>query len=299
MSSASFRGRSSSRRTAAQEPFTRALLRLLTTAVLYIALLFISFIFILPFVWTLLGSLKRPGELLVVPIQWLPKVPQWDNYLKIFQAMPFGRSMLNSLVVSASVAASVVFIGSLAGFALAKYRFRGQNAYVTFILSTMMVPYFVFLMPTFFMIHALGWVDTYWALIVPNCITAFGVFFMKQFIGATVPDELIDAARIDGCSELRMFLIIVMPLCKSAYLVLGVLTFIANWNDFLWPLVVTQSREMFTLQLLLSSLQDGYGSMKFMPQLMAGTTVGLVPGLLLFILAQRQIVQGIAITGLK
>ena len=163
----------------------------------------------------------------------------------------------------------------------------------------MAVPTFIFLMPHYLMIYAFGWANTYWALIVPECITAFGIFFMRQFIISTVPDELIDAARIDGCAEFQLFLLIVLPLCKPAFLVLGVVTFITNWNDFLWPLIVTQSRDMYTVQVLLSTLQESYGTMKYKPLLMAGTTIAIIPGVILFILAQRQIVQGISLTGMK
>jgi cellobiose transport system permease protein len=193
----------------------------------------------------------------------------------------------------------VILFGSFAGFALSKYQFKIKNLYMTFVLSTMMVPVFVFLMPHYVLINYLGWVDTFWALIIPNSITAFGIFFMKQFIESTVPDELLDAARMDGCSEFLLYFWVVMPLSKSAYLVLGVVTFIFNWNDFLWPLIVTQSREMYTIQVLLSTLQQSYGTMKYMPRLMAGTIIAILPGILLFIIAQRQIVQGISITGLK
>ena len=274
---------------------TRALILILTFGLLGL----ISLIFLFPFIWAILSSLKVSGEILMVPIRWLPKEAQWHHYVDIFSAIPFGRSFLNSLVVSTTVSVSVVAFGSMAGFALAKYEFPGQNLILMFVLSTMMVPYFVFLIPSFFMVYAFGWVNTYWALIVPVCITAFGIFFMRQFIEGTVPDELIDAGRIDGCSELRLFVSIVMPLCKSAYVVLGVTTFIANWNEFLWPLVVTNSQDMYTVQVLLSTLQDSYGGMRHMPLLLAGTTVAVIPGMLLFLLAQRQIVQGIAVTGIK
>jgi ABC-type glycerol-3-phosphate transport system permease component len=265
----------------------------------YIVVIPVAFIFFFPFAWSILNSLKKSSEILIVPIQWLPEVPQWENYLKIFTEMPFVRSFGNSLLVSTTVTVSVIFFGSLAGFALAKYRFKIKNLYTTFILSTMMVPVFIFLMPHYVLINYLGWVDTYWALIIPNTITAFGIFFMKQFIESTVPDELLDAARMDGCSEFLLYFWIVLPLCKSAYLVLGVVTFIFNWNDFLWPLIVIQSREMYTVQVLLSTLQQSYGAMKYMPRLQAGTIIAIIPGIILFILAQRQIVQGISITGLK
>lgn len=271
----------------------------LTLIALIVLLVPITFIFIFPFAWAVLNSLKTPAELLIVPIQWLPKQAQWSNYTFIFTEIPFARSFGNSLLVSASVTFSVIVIGSLAGFALAKYEFPGRNLYMAFVLATMTVPSFVFLMPHFFMVYALGWMDTYLALIVPGAVTAFGIFFMRQFIHATVPDELLDAGRMDGCSDLRLFYNIVMPLCKSAYLVLGVLTFIANWNEFLWPLIVTQSQTMYTIPVLLSTLQQAYGSMKYMPMLMAGTNIAIIPGILLFILVQKQIVQGIAVTGLK
>jgi ABC-type glycerol-3-phosphate transport system permease component len=265
----------------------------------YIILIPVGFLYIFPFAWTVISSLKKPGEILIVPIQWFPKVAQWSNYTAIFTEMPFARSFGNSLLVSGAVTLSVIFFGSLAGFALAKYHFKGRQLYLTFILATMMVPSFIFLMPHYVMVYAFGWIDTYWALIIPNSITAFGIFFMRQFIQVTVPDELLDAARIDGCSEMRLFFTIVMPLCKSAYLVLGVITFITNWNDFLWPLIVTQNREMYTIQVLLATLQQAYGSMKFIPLLMAGTTIALIPGIILFILVQRQIVEGISMTGIK
>jgi multiple sugar transport system permease protein len=252
-----------------------------------------------PFAWAVLSSLKTPGEILIVPIQWLPKTPQWGNYRDIFTSVSFARSFLNSLIVSGTVALSVVLFGSMGGFALAKYRFAGQNLVLTFVLSTMMIPYFVLLMPSFYMVYAFGWVDTFWALIVPVCITAFGIFFMRQFIEGTIPDELLDAGRIDGCSDFRLFVTIVMPLCKSAGFVLFVMTFIANWNEFLWPLVVTSSQEMYTVQVLLASLQDSYGGMRTRPLLMAGTTIAVIPGMLLFLLVQRQIVQGISVTGFK
>lgn len=268
-------------------------------AALIVLVIPITIIFIFPFAWAVLNSLKTPAELLIVPIQWLPKEAQWSNYGFIFTEIPFARSFGNSLVVSASVMLSVILFGSLAGFALAKYQFPGRGLYMAFVLATMTVPSFVFLMPHFFMVYALGWMDTYLALIVPGAVTAFGIFFMRQFINSTVPDELLDAGRIDGCSDVRLFYNIVMPLCKSAYLVLGVLTFIANWNEFLWPLIVTQRDTMYTIPVLLSSLQQAYGSMKYMPMLMAGTNIAIVPGILLFILVQKQIVQGIAVTGLK
>jgi ABC-type glycerol-3-phosphate transport system permease component len=273
--------------------------RLLVSIIRYVILIPVGFIFLFPFLWAVVTSLKKPAEILIVPIQWLPTVAQWINYTKIFTDTPFTRSFANSLLVSGSITVCVIFFGSLAGFALAKYQFPARNIYFAFILTTMTVPTFIFLMPHYLMIHAFGWVNTYWALVVPGCITAFGIFFMRQFIISTVPDELIDAARIDGCAEFQLFLLIVIPLCKPAFLVLGVVTFITNWNDFLWPLIVTQNREMYTIQVLLSTLQESYGTMKYMPLLMAGTTIAIIPGIILFILAQRQIVQGISLTGMK
>jgi ABC-type glycerol-3-phosphate transport system permease component len=273
--------------------------RLIMSIIRYIILIPAGFIFLFPFLWAVVTSLKKSAEILIVPIKWLPAVAQWNNYSKIFTDTPFTRSFANSLLVSGAITFCVIFFGSLAGFALAKYQFPARNFYFAFILTTMTVPTFIFLMPHYLMIHAFGWVNTYWALVIPGCVTAFGIFFMRQFIISTVPDELIDAARIDGCAEFQLFLQIVMPLCKPAFLVLGVVTFITNWNDFLWPLIVTQRKDMYTLQVLLSTLQESYGTMKYMPLLMAGTTIAIIPGLILFILAQRQIVEGISLTGMK
>ncbi len=277
----------------------RQKIRILVSVIRYIILIPAGLIFLFPFLWAVVTSLKVSAEILIMPIQWLPKVAQWSNYIKIFTAVPFARSFANSLLVSGSITACVILFGSLAGFALAKYQFRGRNFFFAFVLTTMTVPTFIFLMPHYLMIHALGWVSTYWALIIPGCVTAFGIFFMRQFIISTVPDELIDAARIDGCSEFQLFLLIVMPLCRPAFLVLGVVTFISNWNDFLWPLIVTQKKDMYTLQVLLGTLQESYSSTKYLPLLMAGTTIAIIPGIILFILAQRQIVEGISLTGMK
>ena len=265
-------------------------------ALKYLILVAGAFVMAFPFVWMINASLMTAGEIQLRPPVWLPAEPQFNNYAELPQKIPIARLYFNSLFTSGLIVAGVLLSSSLAGFAFAKYQFPGREALFYLILATMMIPFFVTLIPVFFIVRQLGWIDTYQGLVVPGLTSAYGIFLMRQFM-VTVPDELIDAARIDGASELRIWWRIVVPLVKPALATLGTFSFIGAWNSFLWPLLVINSRDLMTLPLGINSMKSLYADNTNL--LMAGTAVSVLPMLLVFIVLQRYFIQGIALTGLK
>ncbi len=262
----------------------------------YVILVAGAFIMVFPFIWMIIASLMTAGEIQLRPPVWLPAEPQFSNYSDLVDSIPMGRLYFNSVFTSGLIVFGVLLSSSLAGFAFAKYRFPGREFLFYVILATMMIPFFVTLIPVFFIVRQLGWIDTYQGLVVPGLTSAYGIFLMRQFI-ITLPDELIDAARIDGASELRIYWRIVVPLVKPALATLGTFTFIGSWNAFLWPLLVINSRELMTLPLGINSMKSLYADNTNL--LMAGTAVAVIPMLFVFIFLQRYFIQGIALTGLK
>ena len=266
------------------------------SALKYLVLVGGAFLMVFPFFWMIIASLMTAGEIQMRPPVWLPASPQFSNYSDLAQSIPIGRLYFNSLFTSGIIVLGVLLSSSLAGFAFAKYRFPGRELLFYLILATMMIPFFVTLIPVFFIVRQLGWIDTYQGLVVPGLTSAYGIFLMRQFM-ITVPDELIDAARIDGASEPMIYWRIVIPLVKPALATLGTFTFIGAWNNFLWPLLVLNSRELFTLPLGINSLRSLYADNTNL--LMAGTAVAVLPMLFLFVFLQRYFIKGIALTGLK
>ena len=266
------------------------------TALKYLVLVGGAFIMVFPFVWMMIASLMTAGEIQLRPPVWLPAAPQFNNYAELVDSIPIARLYFNSLFTSGIIVFGVLLSSSLAGFAFAKYRFPGREFLFYLILATMMIPFFVTLIPVFFIVRQLGWIDTYQGLVVPGLTSAYGIFLMRQFM-ITVPDEIIDAARIDGASELSIYWRIVLPLIKPALATLGTFVFIGAWNNFLWPLLVLDSRELMTLPLGINSLRSLYADNTNL--LMAGTAVSVLPMLVVFIYLQRYFIQGIALTGLK
>lgn len=266
------------------------------TALKYLVLVGGAFVMVFPFVWMMIASLMTAGEIQLRPPVWLPAVPQFNNYTELVDSIPIARLYFNSLFTSGIIVFGVLLSSSLAGFAFAKYRFPGRELLFYLILATMMIPFFVTLIPVFFIVRQLGWIDTYQGLVIPGLTSAYGIFLMRQFM-ITVPDEIIDAARIDGASELSIYWRIVLPLIKPALATLGTFVFIGSWNNFLWPLLVLNSRELMTLPLGINSLRSLYADNTNL--LMAGTAVSVLPMLFLFIYLQRYFIQGIALTGLK
>jgi multiple sugar transport system permease protein len=250
-----------------------------------------------PFLWMLVGSFRPDRDLKQVPPSWIPHHLTLDNYSTLFGELDFPRFFLNSVVVALSVTIGNIVFCSMLGYALAKLEFPGKRVLFVVVLGTLMVPGMVTFVPQFVLVSNLGLVNSYPGLILPFLAGPFGVFLMRQFISG-LPDELIDAARVDGAGELRIFRSVIMPLCGPALATLGILTFLASWNNFLWPLIVAQSQDKFTLPVAVALYAIGENNTHY-GLLMAGSVAIVVPVLLVFIALQRYIVQGVAMTGIK
>ncbi|WZH35254.1 MAG: carbohydrate ABC transporter permease [Microbacterium enclense] len=267
--------------------------RALTYTVLVVGLI----VWILPFAWMLLGSVKTQAEILQRPPTWWPQEFTWENFGAWFGQLNFGQFFGNSILVALfTVAGNLVFC-SMVGYALAKMDFPGKKALFLVVMVTLMVPGVVTFVPLFVMVSSLGLVDSYAALILPFVTTPLGVFLMRQFM-LGIPDPLLEAARIDGAGELRIFARIVMPLCGPPLATLGILTFLASWNNFLWPLVAAQTEAKYTLPVALSLYSTGQNATDY-GLLLAGSVLVIAPIILLFVFLQRYFIQGIASTGLK
>nr|WP_309104061.1 carbohydrate ABC transporter permease [Microbacterium sp.] len=269
----------------------------MSRVLVYAALLIAVLVTILPFVWMYLGSVKTQQELIRRPPTWWPETITWDNFVAWFTRLDFGTFFYNSVVVAGFTVIGTLLFCSLVGYALAKLEFAGKRALFALVLVTLMVPGVVTFIPLFVVISNLGMVSTHAALILPFLAGPLGVFLMRQFINE-IPDALIEAARIDGANELRIFATIVLPLCKPALATLAILTFLGSWNNFLWPLVVAQSEDMYTLPVALSLYSVGQNATNY-GVLLAGSVLVITPVLLLFIALQRYFIQGIAVTGIK
>jgi multiple sugar transport system permease protein len=250
-----------------------------------------------PFLWMLLGSFKPEAELQRVPPTWWPQAPGLQNYRELFDRLDFPRFFANSLVVAVTVTLGNLVFCSMLGYALAKLEFAGKRVLFGLVLGMLMVPGVVTFVPLFVLISNLGMVNTFPGLILPFLATPLGVFLMRQFISG-LPDELLEAARIDGAGEWRIFSRVIMPLCGPPLATLGILTFLGSWNNFLWPLVVAQSEDKYTLPVALALYSVGQNATRY-GLLMAGSVVVILPVILLFVLLQRYFVQGIATTGIK
>lgn len=250
-----------------------------------------------PFVWMALGSVKSEGELRANPPTWWPQDPTLENFRELFTRLDFPQFFTNSVLVAVVVTVGNLVFCSMLGYAFAKLEFWGRTWLFRLVLATLMIPGMVTLVPLFVQISNLGMVNTYFGLILPFLAGPFGVFLMRQFIQG-IPDELIDAGRVDGAGEFRIFARVVMPLCKPALATLGILTFLGSWNNFLWPLVVSSTEDMYTLPVALALYSVGQNSTQY-GLLLAGSMVVVIPILILFFALQKHVVQGLATTGLK
>jgi multiple sugar transport system permease protein len=249
---------------------------------------------VMPFVYMLSTSLKENAE--VYQLSLLPRSPTLANYRRLTAASGFPRWFLNSLVIAVLTTLSVLVFDSLVGYTLAKFRFRGRRLVFLAILSTLMVPTEMLVLPWYVMSKNLGWLDTYWGIMFPGMMTGFGTFLMKQFF-ESVPDELLEAARVDGLGEFGIWWRIAMPLVGPALSALAIFTFLGNWTAFLWPLISTTNRDLYTLPVGLASFSGEF--QREWEMVMAGASVATLPMLLVFILLQKYIVRGVMLTGLK
>ncbi|MCF7808294.1 MAG: carbohydrate ABC transporter permease [Candidatus Marinimicrobia bacterium] len=249
-----------------------------------------------PFVWMILTSFKDMSEIFVYPPKWLPSRLHFENYERAFQAAPFGRYYLNSLFVAFSVTLGQLITCSMAAYAFARMKFPGRDLLFYIFLGTMMIPFHVTMIPSFIILHTLGWIDHYQALIVPGLASAFGTFLLRQFF-LTIPKELEEAASLDGAGRFRILWQIIIPLAKPALATLAIFTFMGVFNDFIWALVVINSEEMRTVQLGLAIFRDRH--VTEWELLMAGSVTATLPILIVFFSAQKYFIKGIALSGLK
>ena len=265
--------------------------------VLY-AILFVGLLLMVgPFIWMLLGSFKPNAEFLRTPPTWLPENPTLSNYTELFDRLDFPRFFFNSAVVAGVVTIGNLVFSPMLGYALAKIPFSGKRVILLLVLATLMLPAAATLVPLFVLMSWLDLVNTYPGLVLPFLAGPFGVFLTRQFFSG-LPDELLEAARIDGASEFRIFWRIAMPLAGPVLATLGILTFLGSWNGFIYPLVMAQETEMYTLPVALATFATGQHQAEH-GLLMAGSVVLVIPVLIVFILMQRWITEGISTTGLK
>jgi len=250
---------------------------------------------ILPFLWMFTTSLQSRAETYsttsILPTSW-----HWENYLIAWEAAPFGQYYVNSIIMAAGIVAGHLVLDAFAAYAFARLRFPFKNAIFVVLLAALMIPTFVTIIPAYSLVASFGWIDTYWGLIVPRLADVFGIILLRQYF-ASIPAELEDAARIDGCSRVGTFFRIMVPLSMPAFATLAIFSFLFAWNDFLWPLLVTNSDELRTIQIGLSAFQGRYGTS--WNYLMAGTLTATVPSIIVFMVFQRALVRGIAASGLK
>ena len=264
-------------------------------AVLFLSILAASIIMLLPFLWMLSTSFKEPKAVFGLQLQLIPNPVVTDNYKRIFEVLPFSRFYWNSIITSASVTILQLVTCSFAGYAFARLRFPGRDTLFLGYLATLMIPGQVTIIPNFILLRILGWIDTYQALILPNAFSAFGTFLLRQFF-STLPADLEDAAKTDGCSYFGIYRHVILPLSKPALSSLTVFTWLGQWNSFIWPLIVINSVEMNTLTVGLRTLQGQYNTQWTL--LMSGSVLALLPVLILFVLAQRTFISGMALSGM-
>ncbi len=259
------------------------------------ALLAGSVVVVVPFLWMFTTSLQTRAETYtntsILPTSW-----HWENYLRAWESAPFAQYYLNSAIMAAGIVAGHLVFDSLAAYAFARLRFPLRNTLFVILLGGLMVPTFVTVIPAYAIVANLGWIDTFAGLIVPRMADVFGIILLRQYF-ATIPVELEEAARIDGCSRAGTFWRIVVPLSAPAFATLAIFSFLFAWNDFLWPLLVTNNDDMRTIQIGLASFVGRYGTS--WNYLMAGTLSATVPSIIVFLFFQRALVRGIASTGLK
>ncbi len=264
-------------------------------AILHFCLIFVGFVMVMPFLWMLSTSLKFPNEIFSYPPTWIPNRFRFENYVDVFTLVPFGQYYINSIMVALSVTSIVLVSSSLAAFAFSRLNFRGRDTLFMTYLATLMIPFPVLLIPNFLIVREFGWYDTYMALILPPAFSAIATFLYRQAFKG-IPKELDDAARIDGASSWRIWWHVIMPNAGPVTAALGIFTFLGNWNEFLWPLVVTNSSDMRTIPVGLSSFQGQYNVRWEL--LMSAAVIALFPVVIVYLLAQKWIIRGVTISGM-
>ena len=256
----------------------------------------LALLFLTPFLLMVVSAFKTQAEVLRTPPTIFPVAPTLDGFRTLLHDAPYGQWYRNSMVVATAVTAAVLLTSSLAGYVFAKFEFPAKRALFLLVLSTMMIPFPVLLIPTYLIVDKLELLNSLWALIVPGMVSAFGIFLMRQFI-AGIPNDLIEAARIDGASEWSIYGRIIVPLVRPALAALGVFSFLASWNDYLWPLVAINDLEKSTVPLALAFFNTAQAQRYDL--IMAAATLAVAPVLVVFLIFQRQIVKALVLAGMK
>lgn len=253
---------------------------------------------LVPFAWMISTSLKPSTDVLTLPPRLIPKAPTLSAYQDVASSFPIWRVLFNSLFVATVTTLGQLVVSSMAGYAFARFHFWGREPLFLAFLTTLMVPFAVTMTPLFIIVKTLGWTNSYFGLIVPAMFSAFGVFLMRQFFLA-LPTELEEAATLDGSSTLGTFWRVMLPLAGPALATLAIFSFMASWNNFLWPLLIVSDQKLMTLPLALATLQGIYPGQTQWNLIMAGTVITVAPMILLFLLAQRWVVEGVTSSGIK
>jgi multiple sugar transport system permease protein len=270
----------------------------ITNVLKYATLFLFSCFFILPWVWMISTSLKNPQELAVWPPIWIPDPIRWDNYLSAFQKAQFSTYLVNTLIVAIPCVAGAVLSNSLVAYGFSRVRWPGRDIVFAIVLATLILPGFVTFIPLYIIFRKLNWINTYLPLIIPVWLASpFYIFLLRQFFMG-LPQELSDAARVDGASEFGIFWQIILPLARPALAVVALFQFIGSWNDYFGPLIYLDDRAKYTISIGIANMQTSYGFMNF-AWIMAATVLSVLPIILLFFFAQRTFIEGIALTGLK
>lgn len=272
--------------------------RILEDAMLHLVLILIALFMILPFVWMLSTSLKPVSEVFQSPPQLISPNANLDAYRTLFEDKGFARNVWNTFLIASSATALRLFFCALGGYGFAKYSFRGKGALFSFVLATLVIPFGIMLIPLYYIMLQLHWIDSFWPLIIPGAANAFGIFFMRQYI-STIPDELLDAARIDGAREFAIFRRVILPMISPGLVSLGLIFFMGSWNDYLFPLVILKSPSNFTLPLTIQTLVAGGLGRPIYNLQMAGSVISIVPLLIIFLLFQRRFIDGITAGAVK
>ncbi len=272
--------------------------RLMVQAIIFAILCLVSFTMLLPFAWMLSTSFKHPGEIFLQPARWIPREPRWENYVEAMSALPFGRMYVNTTIITVTATIGQLLSASMVGFGFARLRAPGRDVLFLLLISTMLLPEQVTMIPQFIIFQMLGMVDTWAPLILPSWlgVYAFYIFLCRQFF-LTLPLELDDAAKIDGAGYFTIYWRIILPLSKPVLASVGVFSFLYRWNDFLHPVIYLTDQQKYTLSLGLALFRD-YSGIQW-HWLMAASIMTMLPCLVVFFVAQRLFVSGIATTGLK
>ena len=275
----------------------RSPLRQFALIACHAALMLGGLVMIMPMIWMLVTAFKSAQEIAIWPPEFLPRVWSTENFTGAFETAPFARFLLNSVIIALVSTASVMVTSMIAGTVFGKYRFPGRAVLFGLVLATAIVPFEAYMIPLYLQLVSIEWINTYQGIILPYLFMAFGIFLMRQHVSSAIPDELMEAARVDGAGEWWILGRVIAPLSGNALAAVGIFAFIQGWGIFIWPLLVANDQLMFNMELGLTAFQFRFSA--DIGKLMAGSVVSVVPMLIVFLLLRRRIIENMALTGLK